>query len=138
MTMVPVGVIPVIWAEVLKLLAPAIEMSAGEVTEQSAYDKLMTGVSALVIVAQGSEIVMAFTVSVVDHESGKRELSIPLMGGKDLEELRDVFMPFIARLAKNMGCSTIVGYAARDGWARKLKSYGWSKVREIIKYEVSE
>ena len=112
-------------------------LSNGEVTEDSAYRKIMEGESALVIVAKESTIFMAFTVSIVEHESGKRELSIPIMGGSGLEDLKEVFMPFIERLAKNVNCISIVGYAARDGWARKLKDYGWIKVREIINYEVS-
>lgn len=137
-SMVPPGLVPVLWAQVKDLLAPAIALSDGEVTEESAFNRLVTGATGLVVISspQGA-ITMAFTLEVVVFESGKRELAIPLMGGSGLDDLSTDFMPYVEKKAREANCPTITGYAARKGWTRKLKLYGWNSVREIIKHEVS-
>lgn len=118
------------------MLKPAIELSDGEVTEHSTRSRLMGGNLLLVLVTDDTKINMAITLDVIVYESGKKELALPLIAGDSLEELKDDFMPFMNAIALNYGCSSITGFAARKGWTRKLKDYGWKPVREIIKYEV--
>lgn len=135
--MIPTGVIPLVWSDAVALLSPAISLSNGEVTEGSTHRKLLAGETALVLVFDDEgHITMAFTLEVLVYESGKRELAIPLMGGSGLDDLSSEFMPFVEEQARSANCSAIVGYAARRGWARKLKDYGWTSIREIIKHEV--
>lgn len=121
---------------IFQLLNPPILMSDGEETFENVYSNLIAGTTKLALVKEDGFTTLAFTLDIVEYGSGKRELSIPIMGGSGLDNLSDDFMPFVIDIAKKAKCSSIVGFAARKGWSRKLKDYGWKSVREIIKYEV--
>lgn len=136
LTLVPTTLMPFFIDRVIGILVPAIELSDGEVTEESTKSRLLVGSLLLVLATDGNNIEMAITVDIIEYESGKRELSLPLIAGNRLDDLSDSFMPFMVTIAKNYNCSSIQGYAARKGWVGKLKNYGWKPVREIIKYRI--
>jgi len=124
------------WGTISAMLTPAIEMSDGEETIEHVYSQLMAGNMLLATVKVTGKITMVFTLNVVTYGSGLKELALPLMGGAGLEDLKESFMPFVEDVAKVLNCNSVVGYAVRKGWARKLKNFGWEPVREIIKYRV--
>ena len=134
---IPVPLVPCFIDRVMDLLSPAIRLSNGECTLDSVRRRLIQGECFLVLlVAEGGRLDMAITCETIVFESGKKVMSLPLMGGRGIDGLSEEFMPFMQGLAKSAGCVEIYGYAARRGWLRKLSGYGWSEFRYLITSKV--
>tara|TARA_R110000868_G_C10625638_1_gene742702 strand:- start:166 stop:615 length:450 start_codon:yes stop_codon:yes gene_type:complete len=136
---VPRALVPMVWGQVSALFQPSVDLSDGECSLDAALKRIMSGEHKLIVVVRGDLVTFAHTVEVITYETGQRELSIPLSGGNgELDSLKEIFMPSISELAKINNCTSIVMQSARAGWARKLKPYGWTPVREILKFRVGE
>jgi len=136
---VPKNLVPFIWPRVAKLFEKSIELACGECTENTEYDKLMTGRTSLFIVQDKDfNISLAFTTHVMEYDTGLRAMYIPMMGGTGLDSLCHIFMPAAIGIAKINKCTEIRGMSVRNGWLRKLKKYGWESVHEVIHYKIGE
>jgi len=138
MSVVPTSMVDFMWPVVVARLSEVAELSDGEVTTESTLMRLREGGLNLIVATNGPQVTMAITAEVLTFESGKRSLAMQLMAGSNLEDLKDIFMPFMENLAIENGCVDIKGEAHRKGWARKLKDYGWKPVREVITYKLGD
>lgn len=135
---VPLALINILWPIVSEMFRPSIELSDGECNLDSAHNRLMTGENKLIVITRGRNIIMAYTVEVLTYETGLRELSVLLIGGRELDNMRTSFMPPIEEFAKLHKCTAIVMQGARAGWTRKLRPYGWKAGRQILKYKIGK
>lgn len=65
-------------------------------------------------------------------------LYIPITAGSDLDEWMDEFLEIAAAVARDYECVELRGLAARQGWLKKLKPYGWEEVFTTIRYRIGE
>ena len=138
MSVVPTSMVDYMWPAVVGPLTSVAELSDGEVTIESTLRRLREGGLNLIVATNGPQVTMAITAEVITYESGKKSLAMQLMAGSNLEDLKDIFMPFMEKLALENGCADIKGEAHRKGWVRKLKDYGWKPIREVITYKIGD
>jgi len=128
--------IDLIWPLVEHHLQRVVDVAHGELTLYSIKGRLQDGMSILITINKGSEIIAVNTLEIRDFDSGLRALFIPITGGDYLDEWKDMFLDVAKSIAIEHGCDELRGIAVRDGWLRKLKPDGWEPLHQIIRYKL--
>jgi len=118
------------------LLAPAVMLSNGESTEASLKQRVKLKDVAVVLAMFAGEPKLAFTLEVVEYDSGLRALFLPFISGDGIAELLADCFEELKQIARQSDCTEIRGMSVRHGWMRILKPMGWEPVHEIIKCNV--
>ena len=134
----PCTIIDLIWDKVKHILELPINLSHGEATLTSTYNKLKSGESLLITISDKDVVIAVCTIEVRTFESGIKALYIPLIGGKNMNLWMDRFIEIAKGIAKDFGCTELRGIAVRKGWMRKLQPLGWEEVSTVIKYNIGE
>jgi hypothetical protein len=119
-------------------LEKAIDLSCGDVTEDSIRQRAMAGDTLIIIVSNGADIVSVSTIEVYTYDSGKKSMLIPMVGGEGIREWGQEWIDFISQIARDVGCDELRGMAARDGWLGLLKGRGWIQNHVIITKRLGE
>ena len=135
-SMVPRHLVSIVWPTVYPLLEEAIDRSNGEANEESVFKRIASGDTSLFIATDMGNPVFVFILEQVTYESGKRSLVIPFVGGRQVFEVMQQFIDYIADIAENLNCDDIRGMSVRKGWIRQLEPYGWESVHEVIRYKI--
>ena len=118
------------WNEIAPLLQKAIDLSCGETTLRSEYEKLKRGETRLWAVTIGGRILAAATTYFQDYPR-KRVVVVGILGGERMD-LWLHFQPEMIEWARDHG-ATALQAEVRPGLVRKLNGLGWKKVRTIIR-----
>lgn len=105
------------WPLAQRLLAPAIELSAGTETAESLFDALSDGRQQLFIFDNK----LAVTTSISTYPSGKKVLTIQHLGGEGLIEALPCLTDLEIWGAMN-DCSAVEIYGRKE-WGRVLPGY---------------
>ena len=132
---VPTNRLHLVWEECIPHLNEVVKVSHGDITLSSIRNHLVNGKSQLLCVSDGHDIVAATTIEVRTMDSGKRVLSCPIIGGRDVDMWGDMFLTTLKQLAKEYLCDEIRG-CGRRGWARKWKDQGVQDIMTVYKLEL--
>jgi hypothetical protein len=135
---VPASMIDLVWEQVTPLIQKVIDKAPDDVTLEATRENLINANTLLVTVSRGAKIVAVNILNVQVLDSGKRVLTIPVIGGEEMREWMDRFMEIAEQIAKDFDCTAIRGFAAREGWARVLEPYGYKKLHTVLQYEIEE
>jgi len=127
-----------LWPQLMVHLERVIKVSNGEFTEETLYNRAMSGGSVIVTVNMGSDIIAVTTIEIVTYDSGLKSLLIPIFGGDKMFSWGEDFIVFLKMLAKQFNCTELRGMAVRDGWMRALKSKGWIETYSVIKLPLDD
>jgi len=111
-------------------------LSNGESTEASLKQRVKLKDVAVVLAMFAGEPKLAFTLEVVEYDSGLRALFLPFISGDGIAELLADCFEELKQIARQSDCTEIRGMSVRHGWMRILKPMGWEPVHEIIKCNV--
>ena len=136
--------LPSIWPAVIPLMNKVIEKAPDNLCLESEYKKIESGNTILVLIENETGIIAINTLELVTFGTGKRSLSIPITSGTRIDEWLDDFLVLAETIAKNLGCSTLLGYSCRsakgkDAWLRKLNQSTenkWSQVHTQIERKI--
>ena len=123
--------VPVSWQYVHDLLEPAAERSDGDYTIDDIYHELMNGTMQLLVWQTKEKITAACVIKIIVKKH-KKICTMPLIGGKDMEEWLKVEDQLV-EYARQQGCTQLEGYC-RDGWLRVLKK--WKKVWTTMRRDI--
>ena len=137
-TVVPPGLVEVLWDAMYPHLIKVIDLAAGDISEQSIKNRALSGNGIIVVVSDGDEVLAVTTAEVVTYDSGLKSFLIPVLGGHDIHEWGPQWFEHMKALAKHLGCSELRGLAARNGWLRLLKDYGWKESHTVITCKLDE
>ncbi len=112
-----------VWPVAGPLLAPAIALTDGCLSLESAFSWICAGSLQLWLARDHSA---AMVTEVRTFPTGKRMLHIVVLGGKELDRLRDL-LPKIERWAAERGCVKVTAMARR-GLAHRLSDWKATKV----------
>ena len=128
--LVPVDKLHFIWDKVEPLLQKVVDIDC-DVTLYSLRNQLVNGVTQLMVVSEGSDILAAMTITVQTMDSGKRVLMCPAIGGERIDEWLEDFANVLRSMGKEYLCDEIRG-AGRPGWERKAKSLGLKPIMTVF------
>jgi hypothetical protein len=126
------------WDELLPHIERLVGMSNGEFTNDSIRDRAVSGNSVLVAVSKDDKIIAVTTAEVVSYDSGLRSLLIPIVCGDEFMSWAPEWFEKMKELAVKFNCTELRGMAARDGWIRLLKPYGWHENHVVITCQLNE
>lgn len=135
---IPSGLVEVLWPQIIVHLEKTIGLGCGDISEESIKTKATQGLTTLFIVTKGEDIVAVSTIEIATYESGLRALLIPIVGGSGIHDWGETWIKIIQALAKDLGCSELRGFAARDGWMRLLKTRGWKENHTVITLQLEQ
>ena len=137
-TAIPVGLVEFVWQVAAPALKMATDLSCGEASLESTFERLLKGDAMLVLVTEGNQVVAAATFDIRTFESGLKCLYIPLIGGTGINEWGMDLFRLADRVAKDFGCHEIRGVSVRAGWMRKLSKLGWKECNVTISCPVGQ
>lgn len=135
---VPATMVELIWDKVFPLLKMAADKAPDDVELGIVKEHLIKGTQMLVTISRGSDIIALHTLDMRTLDTGIKVLFIPITAGTEMELWLDDFLEIATAIAKDYGCTELRGLAAREGWLRKLKPYGWEEVFTTIRYKIGE
>lgn len=124
-----------IWDDVRPLLKKATDLSGGRYDVDDLLDPLNAGMTELWTVADDDELLAAF-ITVIQRFPRKSVLSLPIIGGCDMEKWLVPGLTAMEAYAKENGCSILEG-GGRRAWAKVLAEAGWKTDRIVIEKELS-
>lgn len=133
---VPATLIDVVWPNIVDMVREVVKRAHGEITEESVYNKLLSGNTLLITISDGPDIIAINTVEVRTFETGLKALYIPITSGSHLDDWMPDFLEAAKGIARDFGCTELRGIAVRPGWLKKLKKEGWEPVHTVIKCDV--
>jgi len=109
--------VPWIWKDAEPYLQSAVDLSRGEMTIDDIREMCARGMLFLAVAKdlETGEIYGAL-VSEVRQYTRKKSLSVPYLGGKELQKWRKQLGAFLILGAKNIGADFIEAFG-RKGWA---------------------
>lgn len=135
---VPCTMIDLIWDKALPLIKMAQEKAPDDVVIEMVKDHLLKGTQLLVTISRGPDIIALHTLDVRTLDTGIKVLYIPITAGSEMELWMEKFLEIAKVVAESYNCVELRGLAAREGWLRKLKPYGWEEVFTTIRYKIGE
>jgi hypothetical protein len=131
-TPVPLEYLPSTWADIERVLAPAVKTAGGRIGMDDLFLAAADGSTVVWLVLEGLEVVAAFTTRVAEYPKSKT-LVIDWVGGKKLFRWIDAAVSVIKDQARANGCPRIEGYG-RPAWTRALQRHG--VVPEYVAYRM--
>jgi len=141
-TLIPIEVLPKVWAEAAPLIAKAVRPTETFSTSiLDIYDWCLKGKYSLWIAAdeETKEVKAAWVTTIFVHP-GYRALSVQYVGGDGMEDWIGKMHDILKKFAADCGCSAIE-VCGREGWARSLKrqtNEKWSRSGVLLRLELDE
>lgn len=134
--------IELIWSRCVPHLQRVVDRAPTDASLKSIKDGLLNGVTMLLIVTEGEEVIAATTLEKVTYSTGHKVLFFPAVGGDRMEEWSERFLEIINAIAVDLGCEEIRGAACRKGWLRSLQSADkqkdWYELHTVIGCKVKQ
>jgi hypothetical protein len=131
-TPVPIKYAPTVWADIERVLAPAVKTANGRIGLDDFFIDVVEGNTVVWLVLENLEVIGAFTTRVAKYPKSK-SLIIDWVGGKKLFRWIDAAMSIIKEQARIHGCDSVEGYG-RKAWTRAIRRHGF--VPECIVYRM--
>ena len=135
---VPASLIDLVWDRVTPHLQRVIDRAPDDLYMPRIKERLIEGHTLLVTISRGIDIVAVNVLDVKVLDTGKRVLYIPIVGGDELDNWMEDFLKVATAVAKDYNCTELRGMAARRGWMRKLKPYGWEECFTTVRCKLGE
>lgn len=136
LAVVPVGLVPLLWSQMEPLILLAAELTPEEVCMKSVKLKLFKGETMPLIVYEDEKIIAVNILELQHFETGLKALVATLVGGTRMEEWGLQVLELEKKIAKDVGCHELRGFAARKGWMRKLVHLGWEEIHTTIRCKI--
>lgn len=135
---VPANLIDVMWHLLEPHVQRVVDLAADEISLDSIRMRAKQGDTTIATVSIDGEILAIFTIDIRTFDSGKKALYLPLIAGSEFFDWMPGAFEIVKRIARQENCFEVRGIAARSGWMRKMKNYGWYVVHEIIAVNVED
>ena len=132
------NMIDLIWDQVEPLIQLVKEKAPDDIDINTIYNDLKNCEKLLVIVSRGSKIIAVNVLEIRTLDTGIKFLSIPIIGGSELDDWAEDFMKIAIAVAKDFGCTELRGFAVRKGWLTKLKPFGWEEMFTTLRCKIGE
>ena len=138
LTAVPVQLVPFLWEQVTPILQRVVDISDGDISNETVLDRIITGCSLLVVVTEkeGGAMVAIFTIEIRTMDTGKRVLYAPIIAGDEMKGWLEDMCQFLHKTALHEKCVQIRGISARKGWIRALKKHGLIEGTTTVSYKL--
>lgn len=123
------------WSEISPFLEKGIEYSNGELSIDSILEKINSSQIILITIFEDGKLIAVVSLEQCTFDTGKRILNIQLAGGENLDQWFEQIEQIAYGFAKQYDCSEVY-IVGRKGWAKKLKSVGYSVLHTVLHKEV--
>lgn len=135
---VPITLVDHMWPKCIKHVAKVVTLCPDDFTIESIEKSVFNGGYTLVTMSLKDKVVACAIIDITTFESGFKVLAIHIVAGGGMSLWSDRFLNMCHLLAKEQGCDSLQGCAARDGWFRYLKDEGWTKEYTTMRCRVKD
>jgi hypothetical protein len=120
------------WNDILPHIERVVDLSNNEFTPESIKFRAVSGNGLMIAVYDNATIVAVTTAEVVTYDSGLKSLLVPIFAGDGLYEWGEDWLKLHKDIASQLECQELRGMAARSGWMKVLKDYGFKESYAVI------
>ena len=136
-TPVPKAFVNAVWADVTRVLKPAVDTSRGKFSMQDIYGDILSGRYVLWLVLDDDKVVAAITSRITVYPGPHRGMALDWIGGTRMAEWLPMAQHAMSKYARDNGCTHLEG-CGRKGWGKWVAKYGWEPEYTAYRMELSD
>lgn len=136
--LVPLTLVDHMWPKCIKHFERVVKICPNDFTIASIAKSVYSGNYSLVTMSEGDKVIACAIVEINTLDSGYKILAIPLVAGTKMSRWAARFLNICHIVAREQGCDSLQGYAARKGWLKYLEKSGWKQEFTTVRCKVKE